>query len=235
MTTAATPFKIDKIGNVTDRESGKFLGSVYEDGYGGYYASFSHIPLSGEGDVENVWTRFIEEVGRPPHTEDFRKRKDAAEFLWETREFARESFPPPPFQGPRWSEEFKGFLVGDSTVSGWNQSRRPPRPHFTKDDDRWCARGLASELVPGQTATLHKRSGESTEITVGEIIETSNVFGVEFVTTEIVKTPRKSGSSSPRSSRSSKYPRYLRECPQCGEENGGMFNGWRCDECGFRR
>lgn len=236
----ATPYKIDKLGNVTDRETGHLLGFVMISEYQRPRAVFSHIPNTDEhgSDVCTAWDKFIEEFGRLPHIEtEFKTRKEAAEFLWETREFPRESFPPPPFKQPY--NDGRHQCLGENVRGDWARVKTSIKPHFEPlyNEDgstRWGAYGRVETLIPGTVVSLWKRNGsEVPNITVGKIVHTTELFGVQFVTTEIVRDTPPRKPRAYRSSSSSSHRRFRRECPGCGEEIGGMWNGRRCIECGW--
>ncbi|MFZ2238790.1 MAG: hypothetical protein WAV90_04520 [Gordonia amarae] len=239
MSTAATPFKIDRIGNVTDRATGAFLGCVVENEWDGVFnAVFYTTPLPADDDGTVAWNRHLAEHGRPAHLEWFKVRKQAAQFLWDTREFARATFPPPPFKGPEKKDN--GWICGDDVSGVWYHVHSDSRPTFCKIQDdngeRWGVYGHAHDLVPGTKVAVRRSNGVPSEITVGEVSETTVLFGIPMVTAEIVR------KGKPRKPKETEFlPGYLRqygsrsECPGCGEDISGMWNGRRCDECGYRK
>lgn len=244
----ASPYKIDKLGNVTDRETGKQLGYLVFDDFTGtaWRAIFSHLPVRpGDLDTDDAddkprkapaWDNFITEVGRPPHVEyGFRTKVAAATFLCATREYDRKEFPPPPFARPRRNESGNGWIAGDQVYDSWCEARNGVEPSFEKvDGERWAVHGLAADLTPGTSVEVRKRNGTISTVELAEVVSTRSVFGTTFVTVLVKKTPRKSTGSGGGYRRSSNQRRSRRWCPVCGEERGsGLFDGYRCNECGW--
>lgn len=240
--TKTRPFKIDKFGNVTDRATGQHLGYIVDTEYmDGYMVSFNHFPIqAGDEDGEAAWNAYIEEVGLPPYREFcFRTRLIAANFLWETREYDRREFPPPSFTRPTWDDQRGTWVGGDGEMySYWRQARDEVKTSFVKVDteagERWAVHGLAADLAPGTSVEVRRRSGIVSTVELEDVVRsTVSYFGTTFVTVLVKKTPHKKGGNSGYRRRTSMYGRS--QCPGCGEDRGGMWNGYRCDECGYRR
>lgn len=232
---ATKPFRIDKIGNVTDRATGQQLGFVV-GGASDVAAVFSHIPALPDdtdpyADAAPAWRGYEAETGRPVYAAwGFRTRADAAQFLWATREWPRESFPPAPL-GPRRTET--GWQWPRDVAAAWETAAGLLPPYFVgvrvAGERRWAAYGRVADLPPGATAKVRRRGGEVVEVELEEeILSTETLFGVEVV--EVLVKPRK---SAPR--RTNRTRRFVRECPRCGEDFDGMWNGHRCLECGYQR
>ncbi|MBV0918040.1 Uncharacterised protein [Mycobacteroides abscessus subsp. massiliense] len=210
------PFKVDKLGNVFDRETQQLCGYIFKDELEGIWAAvFSHIK---DTEVyEEAWYQFEAEVGREPYAErGFWERLEAAQFLWETREFDRKSFPPAP-------------LSNASRVRNCWAHAKSGKPRFTKFGTSWAVIGAAADVRPGETIEVYKRNGEMSTVELSDdVAESHTWFGVEVLTVKLKPRPRKPRSAGPRG------PRSRRECPGCGEERGGgFFNGWSCRECGW--
>lgn len=207
------PFKVDQIGNVFDRETQQLCGFLFLDELERtWIAVFSHIKNTGVAD--EAWYQFEAEVGREPHAErGFWKRLEAAQFLWETREFDRKSFPPAPLSDAR------------HVLNCWTHAKSG-KPRFTKFGTRWAVIGAAADVRPGETIEVYKRNGEKSTVELADdVAESYTWFGVEVVTVKLKPRPRKPRTAGTRSPR---------ECPGCGEERGGgFFNGWSCRECGW--